>query len=65
MPNGFHTIDNIVSSLIEAGLQIEFFHEHTSCPWQMFPFCEPVGPGAWHIRGDLIPLIFSLRARKL
>jgi hypothetical protein len=33
-------------------------------PWQMFPFCEPAGPGIWHIRGDLIPLIFSLRARK-
>ena len=59
-----HTVDSIVSSLIEAGLQIEFFHEHSSCPWRMFPFCEPAGPGVWHIRGDLIPLIFSLRACK-
>jgi SAM-dependent methyltransferase len=58
-----HTVDSIVGSL-EAGLQIEFFREHSSCPWQMFPFCEPAGPGAWHIKGDLIPLIFSLRARK-
>jgi hypothetical protein len=30
----------------------------------MFPFCEPVESSAWHIKGDLIPLIFSLRARK-
>jgi hypothetical protein len=59
-----HTVDSIVSSLIEAGLQIEFFHEHSLCPWRMFPFCEPAGPGAWHIKGDLIPLIFSLGARK-
>jgi SAM-dependent methyltransferase len=59
-----HTVDSIVSSLIAAGLQIGFFHEHSSCPWQMFPFCEPAGPGTWHIRGDLIPLIFSLQARK-
>jgi SAM-dependent methyltransferase len=59
-----HTIDSIVSSLIDAGLQIEFFHEHSSCPWRMFPFCEPDGRG-WHIKGDLIPLIFSLKARKL
>jgi hypothetical protein len=49
---------------IEAGLQIEFFHEHSSCPWQMFPFCEPDGRGVWHIKGDLIPLIFSLKARR-
>jgi SAM-dependent methyltransferase len=60
-----HTVDSIVGSLIEAGLQIEFFHEHSSCPWQMFPFCEPVGPKSWHIKDDLIPLIFSLKARKL
>jgi hypothetical protein len=59
-----HTIDSIISALVEAGLQIEFFHEHSACPWQMFPFCEHVGPGLWHIRGDLIPLIFSLGARK-
>ena len=59
-----HTVDSILSSLIAAGLEIEFFHEHSSCPWQMFPFCEPTGPDTWHIRGDLIPLIFSLRARK-
>jgi len=59
-----HTVDSIVSSLIEAGLQIEFFHEHFLCPWRMFPFCEPAAHGAWHIKGDLIPLIFSLRARK-
>jgi SAM-dependent methyltransferase len=59
-----HTVDSILSSLIGAGLQIEFFHEHSSCPWQLFPFCEPAGPGAWCIKGNLIPLIFSLRARK-
>ena len=59
-----HTVDSIVSSLIDAGLQIEFFHEHSSCPWQMFPFCEPDGRAGWHIKGDLIPLIFSLKARK-
>jgi len=59
-----HTVDSIISSLIDAGLQIEFFHEYSSCTWRMFPFCEPAGPGTWHIKGDLIPLIFSLRARK-
>ena len=59
-----HTVDSILSALVEAGLQIEFFHEHSACPWQMFPFCERAGPGLWHIRGDLIPLIFSLAARK-
>ncbi|HEY6418840.1 MAG TPA: class I SAM-dependent methyltransferase [Candidatus Binataceae bacterium] len=59
-----HTVDSIVNSLIEAGLQIEFFREHSSCPWRMFPFCEPDGRSGWHIKGDLIPLIFSLKARK-
>jgi SAM-dependent methyltransferase len=59
-----HTVDSIVNALIDAGLQIEFFHEHSSCPWKMFPFCESDGRGGWHIKNDLIPLIFSLKARK-
>ncbi len=59
-----HTAGNIIDSLIEAGLQIEFFHEHPSCPWQMFPFCQPNRHGSWHLKDDPIPLIFSLKARK-
>jgi SAM-dependent methyltransferase len=59
-----HTIDSIVSSLIDAGLRIEFIHEHSSCPWRMFPFCEPDGRGRWHVKSELIPLIFSVKARK-
>jgi len=59
-----HTIDSITSSLIDAGLQIEFLHEHSSCPWRMFPFCEADNRAGWHIKNELIPLIFSLKARK-
>ncbi len=60
-----HSVSEIVGSLIDAGLDIEFFHE--------FPFLEWPAPGLverdgrWWLpetqEGE-IPLFFSLRARK-
>jgi hypothetical protein len=38
-----HTVDSIVSSLIEAGLEIEFFYEHSSCPCRCFRSANPQG----------------------
>lgn len=68
-----HDLGEIVSSLADAGLRIEFLHEHTTAPWQALPFLvrtgdtgEP-GAGEWSLppgyAGEL-PLSFTLRARR-
>ena len=70
-----HTISEIIDSLIEAGLRIDFFHEFPACVWRCFPFAEPIDGAAsdpqmsryqagrwWHVKNDPIPLLFSVRA---
>ena len=67
------------SALLEAGLRIEFVHEHREVPWQALPWMEPVGPGTtgadgryqsnrmWRLpetQRDLVPLMYSLLATK-
>lgn len=61
-----HTIEDIVDSLVDAGLRIEFLHEFPFCAWEMFPFMEKSEDGYYRLREnpDRIPLMFSVRARK-
>jgi SAM-dependent methyltransferase len=59
-----HTVGSIVNSLIDAGLQIEFFREHRECVWQIYPYAKRRADGMWYVEGDPLPLIFSLKARK-
>ena len=60
-----HPIGEVVTSLIDAGLRIEYLHEFPYTAWRMFPFMVQDGEGRWRLeRGDLIPLLFSLRATK-
>ncbi len=60
-----HTLGDVVTALIEAGLRIEFLHE--------FPFCsqersgmERCGNGRWRFpnRGESFPHRYSIRATK-
>lgn len=37
-----HGLGEIVTALIDAGLRIDFLHEHTEVPWQALPWMEPV-----------------------
>ena len=48
----------IINALINAGLAIEFLGEYPEAEWNMFPNLKP------ELRG-LIPLMFSIKARKL
>jgi hypothetical protein len=70
-------VSEIVDSLVEAGLQIEFFHEFPVCVWQCLPFAERTdkfdpsfeagrlkAERLWRVKGDPIPLLFSVKARK-
>jgi hypothetical protein len=59
-----YTTGGVVTALIEAGLQIEFVHEHPVCCGPIFPFMEQGADGWWRITGDPIPLTLSIRARK-
>jgi hypothetical protein len=61
-----HSLGDVVSSLAEAGLRIEFLHEHPFGEWPL-PYAEECEPGYWYLRADLegeIPLSFSLKASK-
>ncbi|MEX1022613.1 MAG: class I SAM-dependent methyltransferase [Dehalococcoidia bacterium] len=74
-----HGLGEIATALIEAGLRIEFIHEHREIPWKALPWMEPVGgeqeaTGAryqgdrlWRLpvdQADLVPLMYSIRATK-
>jgi SAM-dependent methyltransferase len=74
-----HGLGEIVTALIEAGLHLEFLHEHKELAWQGLPWMvsdEADVPGedsrhqrrtAWRLpdaQRDLCPLMYSLRASK-
>jgi hypothetical protein len=62
-----HTLGEIVTSLIEAGLTVEFLHEFPYSVYAQLPFLKPDGKGLWKPVEDpaMVPLMFSLRAKKL
>jgi SAM-dependent methyltransferase len=61
-----HSLGEIITSLIDAGLRIEFVHEFPFVEWPS-PFLEEGTDGRWRLppgtKGEL-PLWFSLRATK-
>lgn len=61
-----HTLGEIITALIEAGLRIEFLHEHPFTVYEQLPFLIPDGKGYWHFPEGAkpIPLMFSLKAIK-
>ncbi len=72
-----HGVGEIVSALIEAGLRIDFLHEHRDLAWRGLPWmeaAEPVAEGTSHQRRtqwrlpaeqrDLLPLMYSLKATR-
>jgi SAM-dependent methyltransferase len=73
-----HGLGEVVTALIDAGLRIEFLHEHRDALWQalpaMIPSSQPV-PGSrhdsrstWRLppgNEDLLPAMYSLKATKL
>lgn len=61
-----HGIGEIVTSLIESGLQIEFLHEHQFAEYHAFPACVGDGEGHWRFpdHPERLPMLFSLKATK-
>lgn len=58
-----HSLSEIFMSLINSGLKIEFFHEHSFTVWQQFAWIKKCEDGYYRLDED-IPLLFSLKARK-
>ena len=61
-----HSLGAIVTSLIEAGLRIEFLHEWPFTVYPALPGAVKGDDGYWHLAvGEgTLPLLFSLRAHK-
>jgi SAM-dependent methyltransferase len=62
-----HSLGEVINSLINAGLKIEFLHEFPYAARAKFPFMEQGEDGWWRLPSDrhgTIPFLFSLQARK-
>jgi SAM-dependent methyltransferase len=61
-----HDLGEIVTVLAEAGLRIEYLHEHPSGIEVQFPFMERRDDGRFYLPEGMpeIPLLFSIRATK-
>ena len=61
-----HSLGEIVTSLINAGLTIEYLHEFPFCCYQPFPCMTQDENGWWRLPEKYrdLPLLFSIKARK-
>jgi SAM-dependent methyltransferase len=61
-----HPIGEVVTAIVQAGLQIEFLHEVDYTEFKQFPFMVEEPEGVWRLpeHAESVPLIYSLRARK-
>ena len=61
-----HSLGEIVSAVIDAGLRLEWLREHTWTEYQALPWAVRVGPRLYRLpeSSPQLPLQFSLRARK-
>lgn len=61
-----HSLGDIVTALVAAGLRIEYLHEFPYCVAPMAPYLER-GPDGWYrLPGgaETLPLLFTLKATK-
>jgi SAM-dependent methyltransferase len=62
-----HDLGEIVSALVDSGLQIEFVHEFPFAGWERLPSLERGTDGYWRLPDEdrlKLPLLFSVKARK-
>jgi SAM-dependent methyltransferase len=62
----FHTMEDIINSLITVDLKIEFLHEFPFCFFQIHPDMKKRNDGYWEFQNFkfTIPMMFSLKACK-
>lgn len=61
-----HSMSDIINSLIQAGLRIEFLNEYPYSVWKQFSFSKRETDGFFHLINQKaeIPLLFTLKAVK-
>ena len=59
-----HGLGEVVSSLSEAGLHIDYLREYDESPYDVLPNLTKTENGMYTTKDQLYPLIFTLRARK-
>ncbi len=61
-----HGMGEVVTSIAQAGLRIEYLHEFPMASFQSFPFLKRRDDGYWYYEDPDIqlPLMYSIRARK-
>lgn len=61
-----YTMGGVLTSLIEAGLRVDFVHEFDYTVYRAFPFLTRGEDGMWRMPPDVgqVPLLFSVKARK-
>ncbi len=61
-----HSLGEVVTALVGAGLQLEFLHEHDWSTFRMLPFMVEDGRDRWVLpeHRESVPVMYSLRARK-
>jgi ubiquinone/menaquinone biosynthesis C-methylase UbiE len=61
-----HSLSDVINSLINAGLEIQFLNEFPMAPFPRFPFLKKSDDGYWRYDHPEIqlPLVFSLMAIK-
>lgn len=61
-----HPISDVVSALLDAGLRLDFFHEHDRIPWRMFEALTQDADALWGWPGErFLPLGYSIGATRL
>ncbi|MCW5696092.1 MAG: class I SAM-dependent methyltransferase [Bauldia sp.] len=60
-----HPFSEIIGGLLEAGMALQYLHEHEMIPWRAFPSMVPQGRMYVQAEGQKkMPLAFSLKAVK-
>ncbi|MCG2418153.1 class I SAM-dependent methyltransferase [Aequorivita sp. F47161] len=59
-----HSLGEVITSLSEAGLHIEFLNEHDASPYDVFPGLIKNRGGMYELQNKLYPLIFEVKAIK-
>lgn len=59
-----HGLGSIINALVDAGLGIEFLHEFPVLFYRACPLMEKDKDGWWRLKGNKVPLTFSLKASK-
>jgi SAM-dependent methyltransferase len=60
-----HPLGDTVTAIIDAGLSIDFIHEHVEVPWKMLAVLESTGDGMYGWPGEKwLPLSVSIAATR-